>query len=261
MTGSTCFISYSWDNKNHEDWVRCLADRLQRKGVHVYLDQWDTHPGMDLTSYMETCIRNSNFVLLICTPIFARKANDGIGGVGYEKGIVTGEIFEGAASPKKFVPLLRHGSTEESLPSYLKSKIFIDFRNDNIFVSNLEILLRHLFQSPKYVRPPLGQTPNLPTKEIKNLKSTTSSNETRPNATFQLFQQVFEFAISQDGLNKRYRTDAEAYAREWIIQFSDKDFQVFKQVFKFAISLDGLNKRYRTDAEAYAREWISNRIS
>jgi len=160
MASPKCFISYSWDSDDHKDWVKQLATELQNKGVFTHLDQWDVHPGMDLTKYMETCIRESDFVLLICTPIFAQKANGGIGGVGYEKSIVTGEIFQEAASTKKFVPILRKGKKADSLPSYLKSRAYIDFRNDDKFVLNLDELLRHLHQSPKYERPSLGQKPN-----------------------------------------------------------------------------------------------------
>ena len=162
MAAPKCFISYSWDNDEHKDWVRCLATELQRNGVETRLDQWDTHPGMDVTNYMETCIRESDFVLLVCTPIFAQKANAGIGGVGYEKGVVTGEIFADAHSTKKFVPVLRKGNPRDSLPSYLKSRVYIDFRDDNMFESSLKDLLRHLHQSPKYVTPPLGSKPDLP---------------------------------------------------------------------------------------------------
>ena len=256
MKNSTCFISYSWDNDEHKDWVRVLATELQHKGIETKLDQWDCHLGMDLTKYMETCVRESDFVLLICTPKFCQKANTGQGGVGYEKNIVTGEIFEGVASPKKFVPLLRKGSTEESLPSYLKSKNFIDFRNDSIFESELETLLRHLYESPKYVRPPLGQKPNLPTHENNRLKIPTLPNEIHPHATFQLFQQVFKFARDPNGLNYAYPGDAESYAKEWIEQFSDKDFQFFKEIFEFARDPNGLNYAYPSDAETYAKEWI-----
>ena len=128
MAAPRCFISYSWDNDEHKDWVRCLATELQRNGVETRLDQWDTHPGMDVTNYMETCIRESDFVLLVCTPIFAQKANVGLGGVGYEKGIVTGEIFADAHSTKKFVPVLRKGNPRDYLPSYLKSRMYIDFK-------------------------------------------------------------------------------------------------------------------------------------
>ena len=68
---ATCFISYSWDNEEHKEWVRRLATELSQKGVFVYLDQWDVHPGMDLTGYMEKGIHESDFVLLVCTPNFA----------------------------------------------------------------------------------------------------------------------------------------------------------------------------------------------
>ncbi|WP_158009563.1 SEFIR domain-containing protein, partial [Bathymodiolus thermophilus thioautotrophic gill symbiont] len=35
-----CFMSYSHDNKEHEEWVLSLATRLRENGVDVILDQW-----------------------------------------------------------------------------------------------------------------------------------------------------------------------------------------------------------------------------
>ena len=115
---------------------------------------------------METSIRESEYVLLICTSSFAEKANAGEGGVGYETTIVTGEIYEKIASPRKFVPVLRKGNKTESLPSYLKSKALIDFRDDDKFDEKLEELLRHLNQSPKYDKPPLGPKPDFFSREV-----------------------------------------------------------------------------------------------
>jgi hypothetical protein len=142
--------------------VRGLADRLQRNGVSTSLDQWDVLAGMDVTSYMETRIRESDFVVLICTPTFAKKADSNKGGVGYEKAIVTGEVFQGTASDKKFIPVLRAGNPARSLPSYLKSRAYIDFRDNSQFESSFEMLLRHVFASPKYPRPEIGTPPFLP---------------------------------------------------------------------------------------------------
>lgn len=59
----------------------------------------------------------------------------------------------------KFVALLREGDPKSSLPSYLKSKIYLDFRKDDFFDENFEELLRHIYREPKYVRPPLGTKP------------------------------------------------------------------------------------------------------
>ena len=254
MAVPKCFISYSWDNDEHKDWVRCLADELRHNGVETYLDQWDAYLGMDVTNYMETYIRESDFVLLVCTPIFAQKANAGLGGVGYEKGIVTGEIFANAASPKKFVPVLRKGDPRDSLPSYIKSRVWTDFRDDNTFDSSLNDLLRHLHQLPKYVHPPLGPKPDLPTHGVKQPIVTA-----QPTKKFQLstFKEVYEFAHSfPHGLNKTFR-EAEEFAKEWMEKHADKDFQVFKEVYKFAHSFPhGLNKTFH-EAEEFALEQIS----
>ena len=137
MPNPKCFISYSWDSFLHKGWVRFLAEMLQQKGVYTHLDQWDVSLGDQLPKYMETSIRESDFVLLVCTKNFASKANAGQGGVGYEKNIVTGEIYSDSAPDTKFVALIREGVPKGSLPSYLKSKVYLDFRNNDFFDQNL----------------------------------------------------------------------------------------------------------------------------
>lgn len=156
-----CFISYSWDNDSHKDWVRELAEKLQKKGVSIFLDQWDTYPGLDLLSYMEASIRKSQFVLLICTPAFCKKANERSGGVGYEGGIITGEMFSKTPSTKKFVPILSKGKSGISLPSYLKSRVYLDFREKKNYKKSFEKLLRHIHDIPEYKKPDLGKRPDL----------------------------------------------------------------------------------------------------
>jgi formylglycine-generating enzyme required for sulfatase activity len=160
MNPPRCFISYSWDNDEHRDWVRKLATRLRECGVDAILDQWHCAPGTDLTKFMEQSLRESNYVILVCTPNFCKKADSGVGGVGYEKAIVTGEIFAGEVEETKFVPVLRAGDAKESLPSYLKSRLFIDFHDDQFFEDRLEELLRHFHGEPRYQPPPIGPKPD-----------------------------------------------------------------------------------------------------
>jgi len=153
-----CFISYSWESESHKSWVRQLATDLRTGGVDVILDQWDLKLGDDLHQFMESSIRESDYVILVCTPAYARKADAGKGGAGYEKSIVTGEMYYGA-SRSKFVPLLRTGSPNESLPSFLKPKNFVDFSQNAEYSEKLEDLIRHLLKVPKYPRPKLGAKP------------------------------------------------------------------------------------------------------
>lgn len=159
MSNPKCFISYSHENNAHKKWVRNLAKQLQTNGVEVLLDQWDLSPGSDAPLYMESSVRNSNFVILVCTPDFTKKANAGIGGVGYEKCIVTGEVFQCVSAPEKFIPIIRKGNIKEAIPSYLLHKIYIDFRDDDDFQTNLQQLLRACHNAPQYSRPQLGPKP------------------------------------------------------------------------------------------------------
>ncbi len=182
-----CFISYSWDSEPHSAWVRWLAEQLVANGIEVFLDQWDVRPGYDLAHFMEKSVREADFVLLVCTPTFAKKANAGSGGVGYEKTIITGEMFSSISSSGKFVPLLRQGSKELSLPSYLKSRTFIDFRAPDSRPA-LEQLLRHLYNEPRFRRPPLGDKPIFqggPALDRPQTRGTSSdpSSSSRPSSS------------------------------------------------------------------------------
>jgi hypothetical protein len=59
MGNPKCFLSYSWDSIEHEEWVRKFACELKRNGVEIYFGQWGTYPGIDLTKYFENSIRES----------------------------------------------------------------------------------------------------------------------------------------------------------------------------------------------------------
>ncbi len=243
-----CFISYSWESESHKKWVREFATKLRHKGVDVALDQWDAHPGIDLTKFMEENIRESNYVLLICTPTFAKKANEGFGGVGYEKSIVTGEIFQGVGNDGKFIPILRVGDPKHSLPSFLLSSYFINFKNETSFNDSLQVLLRHIFNEPLFTKPALGTKPvfNSVSSEIVATESNNSVNS---------FEVAYKFAYSPQGMDKT-RSGAEEFANNWMSQHPGKDISKFIEIYKFAYSPQGMDKT-RSGAEEFAKHWMS----
>ena len=253
----TCFISYSWDDKEHKQWVLRLATSLQSAGVHVFLDQWDIHPGMDLTKYMETSIRESNYVLLVCTSIFATKANARKGGVGYEQMVVTGEIFQQTASEKKFIPILRRGSREEAVPSFLGSRITVDFRSEADYQNSLEELLRHMHAIPIAVRPPLGPAPTYVTSATTGTAAPRRVLAPVP-LDLNAFGKLQQFAYASDGLDLS-ESDAKKWAEERMDSWQNVDIEVLSQRFKvlreFAYGPDGLNL-----AEKEAIKWAEERM-
>ena len=124
------FISYSWDNEEHKDWVLKLADTLLEEGINAVVDQYDVEPGDRLPHFMEKSIKEADKVLIICTPEYKRKSNERTGGVGYESHIISEELYS-QHNERKFIPILRLGTFEMSMPVYLAGKLGIDLRADN----------------------------------------------------------------------------------------------------------------------------------
>ncbi len=156
----TAFISYSWDSEEHKDWVKRLGARLRSDGIDLILDEWKVAPGDQLPQFIETAIRDSDFVLMICTPKYQEKSDRRIGGVGYEGHIITAEVMTDR-NDRKFVPLLRSGDWREAAPSFLRGKVYFDLRGDPYSEENYRQLLSAL-RGVLAQAPPLGTTPLAP---------------------------------------------------------------------------------------------------
>ena len=137
-----------------------LAASLRQNGVDASLDTWDLLPGRDMTFFMESQIRDSDFVILVCTPTYAQKSNIPIGGVGYEKNIISAEMLQSSDLRPKFIPILRKGNFDNALPTYLGSKYAIDFRESRDQGEALQELLRMIYGASLTLgKPPLGRNP------------------------------------------------------------------------------------------------------
>ena len=150
----TAFISYSWDSEEHREWVKRLGARIRDDSIDLVLDEWKLAPGDQLPRFMETAIRESDFVLIVCTPAYKRKSDGRLGGVGYEGNVITGELLTDG-NDRKFVPLLRAGEWREAAPSWLRGKLYIDLRGEAYSEDNYRQLLnalRGILPEP----PPLG---------------------------------------------------------------------------------------------------------
>lgn len=152
------FISYSWDSEAHKNWVRDFATRLLGDGVDVTLDRWAAVSGDQLPQFMETAVRENDFVLIICTPKYKLKMDNRGGGVGYEGDVMTGEIFV-KGDDRKFIPILRIGDWAQVAPSAFMGKYYIDLHTDPIKEDGYKDLLETLFDE-RDQKPKLGKKPS-----------------------------------------------------------------------------------------------------
>ncbi|OCH29045.1 hypothetical protein A6E12_06550 [Aliivibrio fischeri] len=164
------FISYSHDSAEHKQWTLDLATRLVHSGIDARIDAWSLGAGDDLPHFMETQLAEVDRVIMVCTENYVNKANKGTGGVGYEKMIVTSSLMT-RIDDNKIIPIIRQeGSTD--VPTFLKSKLYINFSNDNEFEAVIDDLMRAIHGTPLYKKPELGSNP-YQTAQEKPAESTT----------------------------------------------------------------------------------------
>ena len=155
------FVSYSHDSNAHKNWVLELATFLRSNGIDVILDQWDVEYGDDLAAFMEKAITTSDRVIVICTNEYVRKANAGIGGVGYEKTICTAEMLRDYSNRRRFIPVVRDVVGEQKLPTFFGAALYSDLSNGRDNEESRSDLARAIYEVPR-TKPPLGMSPFVP---------------------------------------------------------------------------------------------------
>lgn len=157
MSTPKAFISYSHDSLKHKKWVLELATRLRNNGIDAALDQWDMQPGDDVPHFMEKNVASCDYAIMVCTEEYVRKANNGTGGVGYEKMILTADLMS-RLDGSKVIPIIRqNGSTD--VPTFLRTKLYIDFSHFKEFEFAYDQLVRKIHQAPLFRKPAIGNNP------------------------------------------------------------------------------------------------------
>lgn len=127
------FISYSWEDPEHNQWVAELVHKLDIEGIDTIFDRnsldFARKPQRDVVEeFMTTGISHSDKIVVVLSPGFKRKCDTNVGGVGFESTAIKSE-------PKvdpvlsRVVTVLRNGAVQESLPSFLEGATLIDMRS------------------------------------------------------------------------------------------------------------------------------------
>ncbi|MBV6422077.1 MAG: hypothetical protein DAHOPDDO_03366 [Ignavibacteriaceae bacterium] len=160
------FISYSWSSKEHEGKVLELAESLIGNGIEVVLDKWELPEGEDKFKFMERSVNDPSIdkIIIISDKKYAEKADNREGGVGTETQIISPKLYEQFKEEEqksRFVALVFENDEKSNpyLPTYYKSRIYIDFSSEEARSENFEQLIRWIFNKPLFVKPELGKPP------------------------------------------------------------------------------------------------------
>jgi hypothetical protein len=156
------FISYSWSSPGHQALVRQWAEQLVADGIDVVLDIYDLKEGHDKFVFMERMVTDPSVthVIVICDKVYSEKADARKAGVGTESQIISKEIYE-QVEQSKFIPMACEFSDDGNpfLPTFLKSRIWIDFSSPEAVNENWERLIRLIYGKPLYEKQKLGKAP------------------------------------------------------------------------------------------------------
>jgi hypothetical protein len=142
---------------------------LVADGIDVILDVYDLKEGHDKYAFMERMVTDESVthVLVICDRKYSEKADARKAGVGTESQIISKEVYE-KVDQSKFIPIACE--FEESgnpfLPTFLKSRIWIDFSTPEAVNQNWERLIRVIYGKPLHEKPKLGKPPVYITSDI-----------------------------------------------------------------------------------------------
>ncbi|SDF05435.1 SEFIR domain-containing protein [Fontibacillus panacisegetis] len=170
----------------------------------------DLKEGYDKYALMENMVTSSDIdkVLIICDKGYKEKANENKGGVGTEKLLITPEVFDNVEQ-SKFIPIVaeRDENGKEHMPTFIKSRIYIDLSDVNTFEENYEKLVRTLYNAPLYRKPPLGKRPVFLNEEtinqykttniIRQIKSAIDSNPRRIKSLARAFTELYLEELDQ----------------------------------------------------------------
>ena len=152
------FVSYSWDSKEHEEWVLKLSTDLASKGIFVLLDKY-LEDGSMLPVYMDLGIERADKVLVIGTPRYRIKCYEPASGVAFEECIIRASICQNIGT-KKFITCLKEGTFKSAFPMYIGGNKGHDFSNNENYGVELDSLCRSIYGKPLIKRPVLGDIPD-----------------------------------------------------------------------------------------------------
>jgi WD40 repeat protein len=162
-------ISYSHDSSGHEKRVLELANRLRGDGIDCTIDQYVVVPAEGWPRWMDKQIRDSDFVLLVCTETYYQRVmgdeQPGKGlGVRWEGHSIYQAIYDAETMNTKFIPVFVEPGPVSHIPDPVRSVSYYYVHTENGY----EDLYRRVTNQPRVVKPKLGKLRSLPPGERKS---------------------------------------------------------------------------------------------
>ena len=125
MDSPRVFLSYSHDSPEHDAAVLALSKQLRLDGCTVIIDQDERWVSEGWTLWMVKQIAQADFVLVVCTEMYKRRAEGKEepptgAGASWEGAIIRVDLYEANGRNNKFIPVLMRKEDKIHRPFFLR---------------------------------------------------------------------------------------------------------------------------------------------
>lgn len=196
----TVFVTYSWDDAEHEEKVHAFTNLLRDNGFHAEVDKMliQSETAKDFKVMTHKGMTDYRKVIVVLSEGYKEKAEKFKGGVGTEYSFILKDIED---NPNKYILVSFSGIDNSIVPLFFKSREIIDLRTNNdeekqkLFSKLLDI---NIYQFNEVAS-------SLPQINPKNVASLFSSEESIKEETDIKSIEIQDLSINQDNVSYLYQ--------------------------------------------------------
>ena len=269
MGSPRVFLSYSHDSSEHDAAVLALAKQLRRDGCTVIIDQEHDWVSEGWTLWMRNQIALADFVLMVCTETYQRRAEGKEepptgAGASWEGAIIRVDLYEANGRNNKFIPVLMRREDGIHRPFFLRDYSYflatdrdgyrrlcrvlnVDSRKPNVgsAIWNIPASNPYFFGREQYLR------------DLRDMLATSS----QPTALTQAIKGLGGIGKTQTALRYADLFRDEYSAGFWVVAESHESLISGFAEFAQLLDLPEKDDRDIGKAAAAARRWFESRNS
>ncbi|TRO23227.1 TIR domain-containing protein [Ectopseudomonas mendocina] len=150
-------MSYVHESEQLSDSVLELSNYLRSKGIDSEIDQYEEAPQEGWPKWMARQIQQADYVLVVCSELFHKRANDHSGDetgleAKWESTLILQQLYSLNTKNDKYIPIITNSSNIKHIPLPLQPYTYYQFTNQE----SLEKLKNRILGLSKSKRPALG---------------------------------------------------------------------------------------------------------
>jgi SEFIR domain len=190
------FVTYSWDNEEHNEKAIAFTNFLRDHGFHAEIDKMliQNETAKDFITMMHRGMTDYSKVIIILSETYRKKAEEFKGGVGTEYSLILRDI---ETNSNKYILISFEGFNDKIIPLFFKSREILDLSKGN--EREKEKLFAKLLDQKLYEFSPVApKLPSIETKKANSLFQKSGINLPDKKPVQESLKKIFKIELTKD---------------------------------------------------------------